>query len=147
MTPLTSLDELTPGQVFEFGTLCFTEADITAFASLYDPQRFHLDAVAAKESMFGELIASGLHTLSASFGRIMGSGVFGTISEGGNRIDTCWPAPLRPNETIAIRTEVLETKPSRSGRPLGVAILRHTATRVADGVVVMEATGTHFLRR
>ncbi|MBR0656051.1 MaoC/PaaZ C-terminal domain-containing protein [Plastoroseomonas arctica] len=147
MTPIPSLDAITPGQVFEFGTLTLSEAEIIAFATLYDPQPFHIDPVAAKDSLFGELIASGLHTLSACFGRIMGSGVFGAISEGGNRIDTRWPAPLRPNETIVIRTEVLETKPSRTGRPLGVAVLRHTATRLADGVVVMEATGTHFLRR
>ncbi len=147
MTPIASLDDLTPGQSFDFGTLAFSEAEIIAFATLYDPQAFHLDPEAAKESLFGELIASGLHTLSACFGRIMGSGVFGAVSEGGNRIDTRWPAPLRAGETIAIRTEVVETKPSRTGRPLGVAILRHTATRVADGVVVMEATGTHFLRR
>ena len=147
MTPIASLDDLTPGQVFDFGTLAFTEAEIIAFATLYDPQSFHLDNAAAKDNLFGELIASGLHTLSACFGRIMGSGVFNAVSEGGNRIDTRWPAPLRPNETVAIRTEVLETKPSRSGRPLGVAILRHTATRIADNVVVLEATATHFLRR
>jgi hypothetical protein len=38
-------------------------------------------------------------------------------------------------------------RPSRSGRPLGVAKLRYVATRVADGVVVLDAVGTHFLRR
>jgi len=147
MTPLTSLDDLTPGQVFDFGTLSLTEADIIAFATLYDPQPFHIDPIAARESLFGTLVASGLHTLAACFGRIMGSGLFGAISEGGNRIDTRWPAPLHPDETITIRTEVLDTKPSRSGRPLGVATLRHTATRTTDGILVMEATATHFLRR
>ena len=147
MTPIASLDDLTPGQVFDFGTLAFTEAEIIAFARLYDPQPFHLDPEAAQSSLFGTLVASGLHTLSACFGRIMGSGVFNTISEGGNRIDTRWPAPLRANEPFAIQTTVMETKPSRSGRPLGIAILRHTATRIADSIVVMDATGTHFLRR
>ncbi|MES2710189.1 MAG: MaoC/PaaZ C-terminal domain-containing protein [Pseudomonadota bacterium] len=147
MRPIASLDELTPGQTFDFGTLVFTEAEIIAFATLYDPQPFHLDPAAAESSLFGGLVASGLHTLSASFGRIMGSGVFKAISEGGNQIDTRWPAPLRADEPFAIQTTVVGTKPSRSGRPLGIAILRHTATRIADGIVVMEATATHFLRR
>ncbi len=118
-----------------------------AFASKYDPQYFHLDPEAAKDSIFGELVASGLHTLSALFGRVMGSGLLAGISLGGNQIDTKWPAPLRPNEEFAIRTEVLEVRPSRSGRPLGIAKLKHTGRRLSDGVVVIEAVGTHFLRR
>jgi acyl dehydratase len=141
------LDDLSVGQVFEFGTLRLSEAEIRDFAARFDPQYFHLDPVAAKDSLFGELVASGLHTLSATFGRIMGSGVFDAISLGGNRIDSRWPAPLRPDEEVAIRTEVIEIHPSRSGRPLGVATLRHTATRTADGVLVLEAIGTHFLKK
>jgi acyl dehydratase len=145
--PLASLDDLAPGMAWDLGTLTLSAEEIVAFAAKYDPQYFHLDAEAARESIFGELVASGLHTLSAVFGRVMGSGLLTGISLGGNRIDTAWPAPLRPGEEIAIRTEVLEVRPSRSGRPLGVAKLRHTGRRTADGVVVIEAVGTHFLRR
>ena len=58
MTPIASLDDLTPGQVFDFGTLAFTEAEIIAFARLYDPQAFHLDPEAAESSLFGTLIAT-----------------------------------------------------------------------------------------
>lgn len=145
--PIRSLDELAPGMAWDLGTLTLTHEEVVAFAAKYDPQYFHLDPEAARESIFGELVASGLHTLSAVFGRVMGSGLLREVSLGGNRIDTKWPAPLRPGEEIAIRTEVLEVRPSRSGRPLGVAILKHTGRRVADGVVVIEAVGTHFLRR
>lgn len=147
MTPLRSLDDLVPGQGFDIGTLVLSEAEIVAFARRYDPQPFHLDRELAAESLFGELVASGLHTLSAVFGLIMGSGLLGGISLGGNQIDTKWPAPLRPDEEVRVRLEVVEVRPSRSGRPLGVAKLRYVATRVADGVVVLDAVGTHFLRR
>lgn len=145
--PVRSLDDLTPGQGWDLGTLTLSLEDVIAFASRYDPQYFHLDAEEAKESLFGELVASGLHTLSAVFGHVMGSGLITGISIGGNQIDSKWPAPLRPNEEIAVRVEVEEIRPSRSGRPLGVAKLRYTARRVADGVVVLDAVGTHFLRR
>ncbi|MBR0651207.1 acyl dehydratase [Roseomonas terrae] len=145
--PLHSLDDLVPGQAWDLGTLALGREEVLAFASRYDPQYFHLDAEAARESLFGELVASGLHTLSAVFGHVIRSGLITGISIGGNRIDSQWPAPLRPDEEIAVRAEVAEIRPSRSGRRLGVAKMRYTARRVADGVVVLDAVVTHFLRR
>ena len=145
--PIRSLDDLTPGQGWDLGTLSLPLDEVVAFATRFDPQYFHLDPEAARESLFGELVVSGLHTLSAVFGHVMRSGLITGISIGGNQIDTKWPAPLRPGEEIAIRLEVAELRPSRSGRPLGIAKLRYVATRTADGVVVLDATGTHFLRR
>ena len=147
MTPLRSLDELSAGMGWDLGTLSLPFEEVVAFASKYDPQFFHMDPAAAKESLFGELVVSGLHTLSAVFGRVMGSGLISGISIGGNQIDSKWPAPLRPDEEIAVRLEVVEVRPSRSGRPLGIAKLRYLARRTADGVVVLDAVGTHFLRR
>ena len=147
MTPLRSLDELSAGMGWDLGTLSLPFEEVVAFASKYDPQFFHMDPAAAKESLFGELVVSGLHTLSAVFGRVMGSGLISGISIGGNQIDSKWPAPLRPDEEIAVRLEVVEVRPSRSGRPLGIAKLRHTARRTADNVLVLDAVGTHFLRR
>lgn len=145
--PVRSLDDLVPGQGWDLGTLTLPFEEVVAFASRYDPQYFHLDPAAARDSLFGELVASGLHTLSAVFGHVMGSGLITGISIGGNQIDSRWPAPLRPDEEIAVRVEVVEIRPSRSGRPLGIAKLRYIARRVADGVVVLDAVGTHFLRR
>ena len=145
--PIRSLDDLALGQGWDLGTLSLPLEEVVAFASRYDPQYFHLDPEAARDSLFGELVVSGLHTLSAVFGHVMRSGLISGISIGGNQIDSRWPAPLRPDEEIAIRVEVDEVRPSRSGRPLGIAKLRYTAQRVADGVVVLDAVGTHFLRR
>lgn len=145
--PIRSLDDLTPGQGWDLGTLSLPFDEVVAFATRFDPQYFHLDPEAARESLFGELVVSGLHTLSAVFGHVMRSGLITGISIGGNQIDSRWPAPLRPDEEIAVRVEVQEIRPSRSGRPLGVAKLRYTARRLADSVVVLDAVGTHFLRR
>lgn len=145
--PIRSLDDLAPGQGWDLGTLSLPREEVIAFATRYDPQYFHLDPEAARESLFGELVVSGLHTLSSVFGHVMRSGLITGISIGGNQIDSKWPAPLRPDEAIAVRVEVQEVRPSRSGRALGIAKLRYTARRVADGVMVLDAVGTHFLRR
>ncbi|PZW44966.1 acyl dehydratase [Humitalea rosea] len=144
---LASLDDLAPGQSFELGTLSLSLAEIVAFASRYDAQPFHLDEAAAATSLFRTLVASGLHTLSAVFGHVIASGLISEISLGGNQMDVKWPAALRPDEEVAVRVEVLDVRPSASRPALGVARLRYLATRIADGVVVLDATGTHFLKR
>lgn len=145
--PLRSFDELSVGQRFAYGSFALSEAEIIEYALKYDPQPFHTDPEAAKAApLFKGLVASGLHTMGMCFGLIMRSGLWVEVSLGGSGIDTKWPAPLRPGEEVAVASEVLELTPSRS-KPMGVAKMRHTGTRVSDGQVVIEMVGTHFLKR
>ncbi|WP_424811673.1 MaoC/PaaZ C-terminal domain-containing protein [Roseococcus sp. YIM B11640] len=147
-TPLASLDELSPGQEFAFGEFALSEAEIIDYATKFDPQSFHMDPEAALSApLFGGLVASGLHTMGACFGLIMGSGLFREVSLGGNRIDTRWPAPLRPDEAVAVTGRVEAIKPWRSRPGIGVATMEYTGTRIADQRVVIEMTATHFLKR
>ncbi len=148
MKPLQSFDELTLGQRFAFGQFALTEAEIIAYAEKFDPQPFHTDPVAAKSApLFGGLVASGLHTMGACFGLILGSGIFREVSLGGSEINTKWPAPLRPDQVVAVESVVASLKPSRSRPELGVAVFRHIGTRVADDIMVIEMTATHFFKR
>jgi len=147
MDPIESLDDLHPGQEMQFGSLVMTEAEILDFANRYDPQPFHTDPERAKSSIFGGLIASGLHTQAALFGHIIRTGVMEKVSLGGTEQVVRWPAPVRPGDEIAIAARVEEVIPSRSKPDRGVAKIRYTGTRVTDGVVVIEILGTHFLRR
>lgn len=147
-TPLASFDDLAVGQEFDFGTHAMSAAEIIGYARQFDRQPFHLDPEAARAApLFGGLVASGLHTMGVVFGAVTGSGLFLEISLGGNRIDTRWPAPLRPDEAFRVTGRVLELKPSRSRPELGVAMILYTGTRVADGVVVITLEATHFLKR
>lgn len=147
MTPLSSWRELTPGRRFDFGVLSLTEAEIIAYARQFDPQPFHTDPVAAKEApLFGGLVASGLHTMGACFGRIMGSGLFAAVSLGGSRIDTRWPNALRPEEAFRLEGEVLSAEAHRKRPGMGVVTMRYTGTRVADQAVVITMEGTQLLR-
>ncbi|MDB5412641.1 MAG: MaoC-like protein dehydratase [Rubritepida sp.] len=145
---LASFDELTLGQQFEFGSFSLNQAEIIAYAEKFDPQPFHIDPEAAKAApLFGGLVASGLHTMGACFGLIMGSGLFRAISLGGSEVNTRWPAPLRPDETITVAGAVETLKPSRSKPEMGVVVMRYTGTRLADETVVIEMTATHFFKR
>ncbi|MFC7735586.1 MaoC/PaaZ C-terminal domain-containing protein [Roseomonas sp. GCM10028921] len=148
MTPrLRSLDELHPGDRYELGRMSLSLDEIRAFASRYDPQPFHLDEETARDSVFGTVVAAGLHTLSACFGMLMASPLLRDISLAGSAMEIRWPAALRPDEEVSVAVEVVEVKHSRARRDRGSARLRYIATRMADGVVVLDATGLHHLRR
>ena len=50
------------GTRVELGSHTFSKDEIIAFATRWDPQRFHVDEDAANASLFGGLCASGWHT-------------------------------------------------------------------------------------
>ena len=58
---MTRIEHLA-GVEHDLGTHTFEADEIIAFATKYDPQRFHVDPEAAKKSNFGALCASGWHT-------------------------------------------------------------------------------------
>lgn len=147
MRPIASFDELTVGQEFHFGSMAMPLEEILAFARTYDPQPFHTDSAAAANSVFGGIIASGLHTMSAAFGHMIRSGLMAEVSMGGPGMDVRWPAPVRPGDEIALSARVEELVPSKSRPDRGIAKFRYTGRRVPDGVVVLEILGTHFLKR
>ncbi len=147
MQPIASFDALSPGMSFDLGTFALSRAEIVEFAGRYDAQPFHLDEEAGRASVFGGLVASGLHTLSAAVGHMIRSGLLAEVSQGGGAMEVTWPAPLRPDERVAMRIEVVETRASASKPDLGITKLRYVVTREADGVVVMQVLATHFMRR
>ncbi|MBU8542208.1 MULTISPECIES: MaoC/PaaZ C-terminal domain-containing protein [Roseomonadaceae] len=147
MTPLSSLDDLRPGQEFDLGTFSLPRAEVLAFASRYDPQYFHLDEAAAKDSLFGGLVASGLHTLSATVGQLVRSGLISNINLAGSDMTIAWPAPLAPEEEVRFLLRVEEVRPSRSKPEMGIAKLRYRVSKVADDTLVLDVLCTHFMRR
>jgi acyl dehydratase len=147
MKPLDSFDELSVGQEFDFGAFAMEEEEILDFARRYDAQPFHTDPERARQGPFGGLIASGLHTQAKAFGHVVRSGWLEKVSLGGTEQVVRWPAPVRPGDRIAVAARVEELVPSRSKPDRGVAKIRYTGRRVADGVVVLDILGTHFFRR
>ena len=55
-------EDFPPGEIVEYGDAMVTAEEIVAFAREFDPQPFHLDEEAARDSLAGGLIASGWHT-------------------------------------------------------------------------------------
>jgi len=133
------LDDLSVGQRFTSGTLTVTEADIKAFAAQYDPQPFHLDDAAARQTLFGGLAASGWHTAALSMRLLVegGAPLAGGIIGGGGEIS--WPKPTRPGDVLHVEAEVLEITPSRSKPDRGMVVMRNE-TKNQNGEAVQVTT-------
>jgi acyl dehydratase len=118
------LDELTVGQRFASGAYRVDAKQIIAHAREFNPQPFHLDDAAARETIFGGLAASGMHTAAITIRLLVEGGprLAGGIIASGCEIR--WPRPTRPGDVLQVKSEVLEIEPSRSRADRGFATLR-----------------------
>jgi acyl dehydratase len=107
------LEDFNEGQVFELGEETIREQEIVDFARRFDAQPFHVDAEAAKRSMYGGLIASGWHTASFFMGMLVRGLLHDVASLGSGGIDELrWIKPVRPNDSLHARLTALGTRPS-----------------------------------
>jgi acyl dehydratase len=116
-------DDLHVRQRFISGTHLIDEEQIKTFAKQFDPQPFHLDAKAAKDTLFEGLVASGWHTAAISMRLLVESmpTAGGIVGAGG---EIAWPKPTRPGATLHVESEILELRPSRSRPDRGIATIR-----------------------
>ncbi len=135
-----TLDDLEVGQRFESGTHALDAAQIVAFAEQFDPQRFHLDDAAARDTLFGGLAASGWHTAAITMRLLVGGGApfaGGLIGAGG---EIAWPRPTRPGDVLQVFSEVLAVTPSRSKPERGsVTLLSETRNQRGDVLQTLKA--------
>jgi len=121
------LEDFAVGQTFGSGRLVVEEARIKTFAAEFDPQPFHLDAEAARQSLFGGLAASGWHTAALTMRLLVESDikpVGGIIGAGFDELR--WPRPVRPGDELRVESEVLEVRPSKSRPEQGMIKVRTT---------------------
>jgi acyl dehydratase len=130
------LEDIVVGQVYRSRRLTVDADRVKAFAGEFDPQPFHLDDDAARQSVFGGLVASGWHTAALTM-RLLVEGEFtpagGLVGAGADELR--WPRPVRPGDTLQVEGEVLEVRPSRSKPHQGVVKTRITTTNQHGEVV------------
>ena len=103
------------GAVYEYGYASVTEAEIIAFAERFDPQPIHVDTQFAASGPFGGLIASGWHTAAIAMRLVVDHYVSKVASLASPGVDELrWPTPVRPGDSLRLRTTILETRRSRS---------------------------------
>ena len=140
-------EDFTPGQTDEIGRHTFTEQEMIEFARQFDPQPFHTDPEAAKQSFFGGLIASGWHTCAIAMRLMVQKYIGQAASAGSPGVDNIrWRAPVRPGDTITYRRVILASRPSGSKPDLGLLQTRTEASN-QRGEVVMTMEGWGLFRR
>lgn len=141
-------EDLRVGDSRQFGSHTFTREAIIDFARQFDPQPFHLDDEAAKRSPFGQLVASGWHTTAICMRLVVdGFGTEGMASMGSPGVDEIrWLKPVRPGDTLSLRTEIVELTPSRSKPDRGSVRMRYEL-RNQHGELVMTMIGIAIFSR
>ena len=132
---MSFFEDIKVGLRRELGSFTFTPELIKKFAAQFDPQPFHLDEAAARDTMFRGLAASGWHTAAITMRLLVESGLplMGGIVGAGGEIS--WPKPTRPGDILQVGSEVEEVVPSRSRPDRGMARVR-SETRNQRGETV-----------
>jgi acyl dehydratase len=140
-------EDFTPGDEIELGQHTITKESIIAFAREFDPQTFHLDEDAAKNTIFGGLVASGWHTGSLAMRLLYEGAIKDAVSLGSPGIDELrWVKPVRPGDTLRGRMTVTECIPSRSKPDRGI-VRSLLELRNQLGEVVVTIKGMSLLGR
>jgi len=136
-------EDLQPGEALEIGSHTFSEEEIIAFARQFDPQAFHTDPAAAKNSAFGGLIASGWHTCAVAMRLMVDSYVARSASLGSPGVDNIrWLAPVRAGDTVTYRRRITAARPSESKPGVGLVNSRWEAVNQrGETVMTMEGWG------
>ena len=127
------LEDFAAGQVYRSNRLQVEKQQMLAFASQFDPQPYHLDELAARNSVFKGLAASGWHTAAMTMRLLVDSefqpadGILGVGLE-----ELSWPRPVRPGDELRVESEVLEVRPSKVRADRGVIRLRTTTLNQND---------------
>lgn len=117
-----------------------SETEIIAFATQFDPQPFHTDPVAAKDTVFGGLVASGWHTAALTMRLFVESDLDpagGLVGAGAEVLD--WPRPVRPGDTLHVEVEVLSVRESKTRPTQGMIVVRAvTVNQNGDPVQIFQ---------
>jgi acyl dehydratase len=141
-------EDFPAGQVRDFGGMTVGRDAVIAFARQFDPQPFHVDEAAARDSLFGGLCASGWHTCAMAMRMMCDAYLLDSASLGSPGIDNLrWLKPVFPGDTLRVKLEVLEARPMASKPHVGLVRSRWDVhNQHGEAVLTMEGWGM-FRRR
>jgi acyl dehydratase len=114
-------EDLQTGTVRELGSVTVTAEDIKEFAEQFDPQPFHVDELAGRRSIFGNLCASGWHTCALAMRLTVENFLNESSSMGSPGLENLrWLKPVYPNDTLSLKYTITESRPLRKRREIGL---------------------------
>ena len=151
-------EDIVPDVVHELGCYTFTREAIVAFASEYDPQVFHLDEEAGRQSIYGAMTASGWQTTSvwlrmlidernrdSDMMRFRGErpAKYGP-SPGFEQLK--WIKPVFVGDTVRYTTRIIEKRDSKSRPQVGLVMFQNEGFNL-HGDLVFSLISKMFVER
>ena len=129
-------------------TRTVTQMDNMLFSNMtLNPQPLHIDAhFCATETEWGRPLMNSLFTLGLMIGISVNDTTVGTTIANLGMTDVRFPAPLFEGDTVAVTTEVVAKRESRSRPDAGIVDFLHRAYK-QDGSLVAECRRQAFMRK
>jgi acyl dehydratase len=145
---LLYFEDFPPGEIVQYGDMEVSTARIIAFAEQFDPQPFHLDDAAGRETMAGGLIASGWHTASMLMRMSCDYFLNRSAGQGAPGIaEVNWLKPVRPGDRLSVRRTTLSARPSTSKPALGIVEFSFEVLNQLGEVAMTQKNVILFSRR
>jgi acyl dehydratase len=128
-----------------------TEEEIIEFGTRWDYQPFHVDPEAAKDSLFGGLVASSTHLFSIAVSlwchpNVKDEDRAAAISAlGFNNMKL--KSPARPGDELKARATVIEKRLSKSNSAAGILAMQNEITNQRDELVFVYEHAGLYLKR
>jgi len=140
-------EDLRRGDRFKSESYKVTEKQIVSFAREFDPQPFHLDRAIARQTMFGELFASGWHTAAITMRLFVQTLNFAEGAIGLGVDELRWLNAVKPGDVLRVETEIIDFRKSRSKPTHGIIRIENVTTNQRGEVVQTMFASALVLRR
>ena len=109
-------------------TRTITETDNLLFSTLtHNPQPLHIDAEAAKQSEFGQILVNSCLTFSLAVGVSVADTTLGTLVANLGFDEVRLPKPVFLGDTLRFESEVTALRESKSRPDAGIVTWEHRA--------------------
>jgi acyl dehydratase len=121
-------DDYRVGYRASSGPYVVREEELLEFGERFDPRPFHTDPVAAADSIFGGLVASGCHVfcIRSWLSTHLPDQPSLLAGLGSERLDL--PNPVRPGDALSLEVECLECRASKSRPGAGIVKMRNVVS-------------------
>jgi len=114
-------EDLDVGWSETYGSHTMDREAMISFAEQFDPQPMHVDPEAATESIHGDVIASGVHTIGIATRLLVDGFLRKSANLAGLGIDDLrFHEAVYPGDTLAVRHEIVDKRRSESHPDAGI---------------------------
>ncbi|MBC6715985.1 MaoC family dehydratase [Aurantimonas sp. DM33-3] len=139
---MRTYEDFTEGLEIDLGPYPVTRDEVIEFAREFDPQPFHLDEEAAKDTLLGGLSASGWHSCAMMMRMMADAYILDSSSQGSPGVEYVrWKRPVRPGDVLRGTARVVSRRLSSKRPTLGILKIT-TDLRNQTGETVLESVYT-----